>query len=258
MKKTFRPAIIAPREGVAPLPDLKRPRREPQRPASHMKIVALVAALAILALLLQSHWLHRHRDKFADPAVSRLLSRFLEANLLSVQCPYCRGSGLSPDGPGTSEADICPVCFGLGSHYLRITDETEFICPHCQGMGRRPDAAGRIVECDHCGGRGIVKGVPARGVDGQPMRILQIECDECLGHGFVRDPQTDRTKTCPVCFGLGYHWVRKTDDTPNICPACGGMGRILDPETRRSRVCERCGGRGLTAAEPSKSTESER
>lgn len=212
-----------------------------------MKVVALVAALAVIAFVLQGRWLRERKAVSGMPAVSRLVGALFQGEESFLACPVCQGTGL-PSAPGTETEDVCPVCFGVGGHYFRRLMPEEYLCPHCLGMGRRLVASGRACECEACGGRGLLRGQTARGTEGRPVRILKIECDLCGGHGLVRDPDTGRSRSCPVCFGLGYHWVRKTALHPYICPACGGMGRLPDPETGGSRPCARCGGRGLVQA----------
>lgn len=77
-----------------------------------------------------------------------------------------------------------------------------------------------------------------------PFSVKRIECDHCARVGVVRDEHDSRImKMCPVCFGVGYHSVRRFDDQDAICAACGGMGRLESSGIWRN--CERCGSRGV-------------
>jgi len=206
----------------------------------------IIAVIAIL--LMQVLWIEKNRDKFLSNSVSRLLEKVFEKQKLTVGCPHCDGDGWVRDTNGN--LIVCPICFGVGRHYLRITDDHDGICTECLGMGRimRPD--GTAAFCPRCGGRGIIRKVMPPDQDGNPVTILQIACDHCEERGFTRDPETRDIELCPVCFGLGYHWARKINDNESICAACGGMGRIYDPTTQTARVCKRCGGRGLITSKP--------
>lgn len=77
-----------------------------------------------------------------------------------------------------------------------------------------------------------------------PFAIARIDCDHCAKVGVVRDPDNPSLMSmCPVCFGVGYHSVRRFDDNDAICAACGGMGRT--DIGGNWRTCERCQGRGV-------------
>lgn len=80
--------------------------------------------------------------------------------------------------------------------------------------------------------------------------VERILCDHCGGTGLVRDPDhAELTDICPVCYGVGGHYVRKLDKLDVMCPACAGMGRVIDYQSGTPRLCLRCGGRGLIRVE---------
>lgn len=77
-----------------------------------------------------------------------------------------------------------------------------------------------------------------------PFAMTRIDCDTCGKTGVVRDPDNAQImKMCPVCFGVGYHNIRRFDEEDAVCAACGGMGRT--DIGGAWRTCERCEGRGL-------------
>ncbi len=207
----------------------------------------IIFVAVAVALLMQSKWIERNTDKFVDPLVSRLFRQVFSATYLPVQCPHCEGQGVVTDAENEAS---CPVCFGVGVHYIRIAGDKKVICPTCQGMGRTAEfGATEALFCERCGGRGLLKGHNLKGANDAPAHILQIECDECTGNGYLRNHETGHTEVCPLCFGLGYHWSRKTADNDQICPACGGVGRAIDPDTDEAHWCGRCAGRGLVLSE---------
>lgn len=75
----------------------------------------------------------------------------------------------------------------------------------------------------------------------------RIDCPYCGGLGAMRFPErSTNLAMCPICFGVGGHYVRRLPGRHEVlCPACGGMGRLWDPDTGRARYCRRCDGRGL-------------
>jgi hypothetical protein len=81
------------------------------------------------------------------------------------------------------------------------------------------------------------------------MRVQseRIDCPYCGGLGTVRPSENSTNMMmCPICFGVGGHYVRRLPGRHEVlCPACGGMGRLWDPDLGYARYCRRCGGRGL-------------
>lgn len=75
----------------------------------------------------------------------------------------------------------------------------------------------------------------------------RIDCWHCDGLGTIRLPQgSTNIVMCPICFGVGGHYVRRLPGRHEVlCPACGGMGRLWDPDLGGARYCRRCDGRGL-------------
>ena len=74
----------------------------------------------------------------------------------------------------------------------------------------------------------------------------RIPCDYCGELGTVRNPQRhEKMDVCPVCFGVGYHVIRKFDKHDTLCPLCGGAGRVVDESSGYAQTCPRCDGRGV-------------
>jgi hypothetical protein len=83
----------------------------------------------------------------------------------------------------------------------------------------------------------------------KPFSIERIRCDNCGGTGVVRDEKDDSfVILCPVCFGVGGHYVRRVDGEDRLCPACSGLGRLDAGDG--PRTCKRCDGRGLMREAP--------
>lgn len=66
-----------------------------------------------------------------------------------------------------------------------------------------------------------------------------VPCETCEGTGRAEDGGP-----CPLCFGHGARFLRRTAPDQHICPSCVGMGRIL-LEDGTAADCPRCSGRGL-------------
>lgn len=66
-----------------------------------------------------------------------------------------------------------------------------------------------------------------------------VPCETCEGTG-----RAENGGECPLCFGHGARFLRRTSPSQHICPSCVGMGRILD-DSGQATTCPRCGGRGL-------------
>lgn len=77
-----------------------------------------------------------------------------------------------------------------------------------------------------------------------PFALQRISCDHCNKIGTVRDADDSRiNRMCAVCFGLGYHMIRRFDEQDVLCIPCAGMGRIEEDKVWRN--CLRCDGRGV-------------
>lgn len=119
-------------------------------------VAALILLLLPLAALFQGFWVSENRDAFRP-----LLLKF---QLEKAECPYCDGVGTRRDPENPDVVELCPICFGVGSHQLRkMSGEAEVICPACSGMGRVYDLdTGTARQCLRCGGRGLIRMKPAR------------------------------------------------------------------------------------------------
>lgn len=75
----------------------------------------------------------------------------------------------------------------------------------------------------------------------------RVSCHHCGGIGTLREAERPDVRImCPICFGVGCHYVRRLDKQHDmLCPVCGGAGRVLDEPTGYAQTCPRCDGRGL-------------
>lgn len=81
-----------------------------------------------------------------------------------------------------------------------------------------------------------------------PFAIERIDCELCGKTGRVPKPgANNELAMCPACYGVGYHTVRRFDESEVLCPACLGLGR-LENQDETWRTCRRCDGRGLIRA----------
>ncbi|OGV42565.1 MAG: hypothetical protein A2X46_04685 [Lentisphaerae bacterium GWF2_57_35] len=88
------------------------------------------------------------------------------------------------------------------------------------------------------------------------LQIRNVECDHCGGVGLVRNSKKpDAAELCPVCFGVGSHPTRKLDDGDALCPLCGGVGRVIDEKIEFAQTCPRCDGRGLVRLQANRELE---
>ena len=78
-----------------------------------------------------------------------------------------------------------------------------------------------------------------------PFAIQRVECDLCGKTGRVPKPDANNElEMCPACYGVGYHTIRRFDESEVLCAACLGLGR-LEGQEGFWRTCRRCDGRGL-------------
>ncbi len=126
--------------------------RRPPRLFNNAQILAGILMLMLpLAAIYQSFWLSDNRNLFT-PLVLRVQSE-------RIDCPYCGGLGTLRPAPGATNVMMCPICFGVGGHYVRrLPGRREVLCPACGGMGRLWDAdMGYARYCRRCGGRGLIQ-----------------------------------------------------------------------------------------------------
>lgn len=71
------------------------------------------------------------------------------AQVVTIQCAFCRGKGIDPFGL-LSELATCQVCSGRGKVNIPFPYDT---CPTCRGSGAQPDT--RLV-CTTCNGKGVI------------------------------------------------------------------------------------------------------
>lgn len=126
-------------------------RRPPKIFSSVHLLAALLMILLPVAAFYQSFWLAEHKHLFA-PLLFRVQSE-------RIDCPYCHGLGTRPVSGSTTNFVICPICFGVGGHYVRrLPNKHEVLCPACGGMGRVFDPDLGIARfCRRCGGRGLIE-----------------------------------------------------------------------------------------------------
>jgi len=109
---------------------------------AYIMAVMLVGGLVLVA---QMFWVKKNEYRFMPFAIDR------------VKCEECGGTGLiSPEGPANTKLEMCPTCFGVGSHQFRRVDEHDSLCAACEGMGRVQDGD-TWRTCRRCEGRGLVR-----------------------------------------------------------------------------------------------------
>lgn len=201
-----------------------------------------LALSAILVIFLQARWMGQQSGSRRDIALGAF-SGVIDSQTMRIYCDNCAGSGLVRNPDRLEDLAICPVCFGVGTHFVRQINRQEALCPNCRGLGRM--AGGEFDHadlCKECAGRGVVMVTNKR----MKISVQQANCTHCDRRGVLRDEEdNNRLKVCPVCYGLGRRLVRHMDSHDAFCPSCLGMGRVVDEGQPAGRWCRRCYGRGL-------------
>jgi DnaJ-class molecular chaperone len=98
----------------------------------------------VLFLVGQALWLTQNKYLFAPFSINR------------VDCLHCQKVGVVRDAQDNSIMKMCPQCFGVGYHMMRVFDEEDIVCAACGGMGRT-DISGAWRNCERCEGRGMIR-----------------------------------------------------------------------------------------------------
>lgn len=122
------------------------------------------------------------RRKDGQSSAEKLERRM--ADMVSVECAFCKGTGRDPFGV-LSHLSSCQVCGGKGE--VRIK--------------------GPVVKCAFCEGNGI-----------QPHTTDRLHCMACKGKGWVTAIKP--SGTCPDCNGTGLYLGTYRQH----CPKCNGQG----------------------------------
>ncbi len=111
--------------------------------------MVLVILAAVVALVAQAYWLKKNDYLFRPYAIE------------NIACDHCGGTGVVHDGKNEDILNLCPACFGVGSHRVRRIDAEDKLCPACAGRGRIEDAGTSAWRtCQRCDGRGLVRDAP--------------------------------------------------------------------------------------------------
>ena len=73
---------------------------------------------------------------------------------VSLDCPFCKGTGVHPSTMNQLDHQRCPVCEGTG--LMKFTGDLAHCkpCVHCGSSGREPDSS-PFEPCSVCGGHGV-------------------------------------------------------------------------------------------------------
>jgi DnaJ-class molecular chaperone len=124
--------------------------REPHRNKRLIVVMVLLLSLPVV-IFLQSRWISKNQQVFKK-------GMFLQLQIKKVECDHCGGTGLVTDAKKPGRVEICPVCFGVGSHAVRKLDPQDALCLLCGGMGRVYDEQAEIAQtCPRCDGRGLIR-----------------------------------------------------------------------------------------------------
>jgi len=103
-----------------------------------------VAGILLLFLVGQAYWLSKNKQMFRP------------FSIVKIDCDECRKLGIVRDEKDNRISRMCPGCYGVGYHTIRIFDEDEAICPACAGLGRH-NLDGNWRTCERCEGRGVFR-----------------------------------------------------------------------------------------------------
>ncbi len=125
---------------------LKR-NRVPGGPSDRQRSASLLVIMAVggFVLFLQWRWLGDHQHLFAPFSLER------------ISCETCGKTGKVPKEGANNVLEMCPVCFGVGSHTVRRMDQRDVLCAACMGLGRLEDKEGHWRTCQRCDGRGLIQ-----------------------------------------------------------------------------------------------------
>ena len=73
---------------------------------------------------------------------------------VSLDCPFCRGTGVHPATMDQINYSRCPVCGGTG--VMKFANDLQHCLPciRCASSGREPDS-NPLVPCSACAGHGV-------------------------------------------------------------------------------------------------------
>jgi DnaJ-class molecular chaperone len=74
----------------------------------------------------------------------------------TIDCAFCRGTGVHPATMHLLDHSQCPTCRGRGTLRFINGRENYQICPQCSSTGREPESAA-LIPCCTCGGDGITR-----------------------------------------------------------------------------------------------------
>lgn len=121
----------------------RRSAAQTSRAQSRYTLVVILVGGGVLVG--QMFWVQKNQYRFAPFSIER------------IQCEECGTTGMVPSEKGpNSPLQMCPVCFGVGSHQVRRIDDRDVLCPACEGMGRVWDGVTSRT-CRRCDGRGLIR-----------------------------------------------------------------------------------------------------
>jgi DnaJ-class molecular chaperone len=96
---------------------------------------------------------HMH-DELEEYYLEQFEEKAPRKNRVSLDCPFCTGTGVHPGTMNQLDYSRCPVCEGTGLMKFKgdLTQCTP--CVHCGASGREPDSS-PLEPCSVCGGHGV-------------------------------------------------------------------------------------------------------
>lgn len=157
--------------------------------ASKSKSIYLLALFLFggVIVIWQAHWASQNREIYL-----RRESRVRVGPNASLfqECPVCNTQGRILVH---EKERMCPVCFGIGGHFVKRFDTGEAVCAFCSGQGRTFNTRTAEGEaCPICDGRGATR---------LPYDLMF--CPECRGGGQLRSQETGEMEACWLCMGRG-------------------------------------------------------
>lgn len=200
----------------------KRQSKDPKDVRTNLIYIVTLVLGCGLVVIMQGKWVAKHSDIYlAKP--SDKFQNGPNGSIL-VQCSHCNFHGRIL----VDEREVmCPICFGVGGHYVKRKDTGELYCMLCDGMGRILDGVGvRSQSCPVCEGRGVKRVAYGRAF-----------CPNCEGLGDEFDQETGKLGECALCSGSG-----RIFQEVSFCSTCQGSREQLDPVTREPIPCPNCMG----------------
>lgn len=204
------------------MPVNKRQYKDPKDVRTNLIYVMTLFLGCAIVVLMQGRWVSKNSEIYLAKPFDRFRSG--PNGSILVPCSHCNFHGrVLVD----EEEVTCPICFGVGGHYVKRKDTGEQYCMLCDGMGRILDGAGvKSQSCPVCNGRGVKRVAYGRAF-----------CPNCEGLGSEFNEETDQRRECALCSGSGNIFQDVA-----FCTTCKGTRAQRDPDTGETAPCPTCAG----------------